>query len=276
MKHCRVLDERDHDLVARLVAADPVTHCFLASRLEAGVLHAAVFGELWGYPIHRPYAVAHVGANLVTAGMDAEAQDAFIEDLGRRRPFVAMVGPADETLGMWRKLCRRWGDAYRRVRLIRERQLLMATDQYSPVAPDPLVTRVTEEQFPAYYMAAAAMYTEELEEDPRISNPIGYRAYVRSLIDQGRAFAVFHEGEVVFKADLGAVGAGVAQVQGVWVARRARGRGLSVPAMATVTNAIIDQRLIASLYVNDFNAPAVASYRHCGYQEVGALASVLY
>ena len=80
----------------------------------------------------------------------------------------------------------------------------------------------------------------------------------------------------MFKADLGAVTATVAQVQGVWVAPRLRGRGLSVPAMAAVTNAIVEEGRIASLYVNDFNTPAVSCYRSCGYAVVDELASVLY
>ena len=32
----------------------------------------------------------------------------------------------------------------------------------------------------------------------------------------------------------------------------------------------------ASLYVNDFNAPALATYRRCGYTERGVFSTVLY
>ena len=33
---------------------------------------------------------------------------------------------------------------------------------------------------------------------------------------------------------------------------------------------------VISLYVNDFNAPAIASYERLGFVEVGALATVHY
>lgn len=276
MKHCRVLDERDRDLVARIVDTDPVTNCFVASRLDAGVLNPSGPGELWGYPADEPYALLHVGANVVPVNVDARARDAFVADLGRWRNFIAMVGPADVVLDLWRALCARWGDHYEAVRVMRECQLLMATSEPSPVPADPRLRKATPEIFDSYFAGAAAMYTEELEEDPLQTNPIGYRSYVRGLIDNGRAFAVVQDGEVVFKADLGAISPRVAQVQGVWVAPRLRGRGLSVPAMAGVTDAIIASGRTASLYVNSFNAPAVACYRRCGFAEVGTLASVLF
>ena len=57
---------------------------------------------------------------------------------------------------------------------------------------------------------------------------------------------------------------------------RLRGQGLAAPAMAAVTNRIVRAGRTASLYVNDFNAPAIATYRRCGYTERGVFSTVLY
>ncbi|WP_232550145.1 GNAT family N-acetyltransferase [Propioniciclava soli] len=276
MRHCRVLDERDRDRVARIVDADPVVNCFLASRVDAGVLAPGGVGEVWGYPRRNPYALLHLGANCVPVNMDAEARAAFVDDLGRWRNFIAMVGPASDVLGLWHALCERWGESYEAVRVMRPRQLLMARSAASDAPADPRLRLAVADDFDSYFRAAAAMYHEELEEDPLITNPVGYRTYVRSLIEQRRAFTIVEGAEVVFKADLGAMSSRVAQVQGVWVKPELRGRGLSVGGMAGVTDAIVASGRTASLYVNDFNAPAVATYRRCGYAEVGALASVLF
>lgn len=272
----RVLDESDRGLVDRLLGIDPVANCFVASRVEAGVLDPGGVGELWGYPAFAPRALLHVGANLVPVNADAAALDAFAADVGRWRSFVAIVGPVEAVFGLWDRLSDAWPHAYADARVVRERQLLMRCAVPSAVAADPRLRRATAEHFESYFAGAVAMYREELDEDPLAINPVGYRRYVRSLVDGRRGFAIVEDGRVIFKADLGAVSHRVAQVQGVWVAPHLRGRGLSVPAMAGVTNAIVAEGRTASLYVNDFNAPAVACYRRVGYEVVGELATILF
>lgn len=272
----RVLDESDAEAVRALCAADPVGHCFVASRVDAGVLTRGTAGELWGYPAHAPRSLLHVGANCVPVAVDAEARAAFVEDLGRRRPFVSIVGEASQALGLFEALGRRWGGTYAHSRLVRPRQPLMVARHPGPVEPDPRVEPASLRWFDSYFDGAVAMYTEELGESPLLTNPAGYRHHVRTLITSGRAFAVVDGDQVVFKADVGAVGGGVAQVQGVWVRPSHRGRGLAAPAMAAVTNLLLARGLVVSLYVNDFNAPALATYRRCGYETVGTFASVLY
>ena len=272
----RVLDESDRGLVERLLGADPVANCFVASRVEAGVLDALGVGELWGWPAYAPRALLHVGANLVPVNVDDEALDIFAADIGRWRSFVAIVGAVEHAFGLWDRLAAEWPHAYANARVVRERQLLMSCATPAAVPADPRLRRATLVDFDSYFAGAVAMYREELEEDPLATNPVGYRRYVRSLVDGRRGFAVVEDGRVIFKADLGAVSQQVAQVQGVWVAPELRGRGLSVPAMAGVTNAIVADGRIASLYVNDFNAPAIACYRRVGYEVVGELATILF
>lgn len=272
----RVLDEGDRPVVQRLLDTDPVGHCFVASRVDAGVLRADGAGELWGYPAHAPRSLLHVGANVFPVNADDEALDAFALDLGRWRSFVALVGPVPAAFGLWNRLVDAWPEVYDRARVVRARQLLMSCAEPSGVEPDPRVRLASASDFASYLQAAAHMYREELEEDPLATNPGSYRAHVRSLVERGLAYAIVEDGRVIFKADLGAVSARVAQVQGVWVRPDLRGRGVSAPAMAAVTTAIIEQGRVASLYVNDFNAPAIASYRRVGYEVVGELASVLF
>ena len=141
----------------------------------------------------------------------------------------------------------------------------------SPI--DPAVRRARPDEVDLVMPAAAAMFTEEIGYPPYWGSGTAYRQGIAGLIARGHTFVRVEDGEVVFKADVGSVGLGVAQIQGVWVApglaragaRRAGdgggGRDGDRPTIAPV----------ATLYVNDFNAPARATYRGVGFTEVGQL-----
>ena len=79
------------------------------------------------------------------------------------------------------------------------------------------------------------------------------------------------------KAEVGAVSRDACQLQGVWVHPKLRGRGLSVPAMAAVVrHCLRDHADVVSLYVNDYNTRARATYASVGFSEVGTFATVLF
>ena len=146
------------------------------------------------------------------------------------------------------------------------------------VPPDPLVRRVRPDEIDILWPACVAMFTEEVGVSPTIGDGgASYRARLEQLIRSGRAFARIEGGEVIFKAEIGAVTPQACQVQGVWVRPRSRGQGLAAPGMAAVVvEAARSIAPLVSLYVNDFNTPARAAYRRVGFTEIGQLMSVLF
>jgi predicted GNAT family acetyltransferase len=100
---------------------------------------------------------------------------------------------------------------------------------------------------------------------------------VEELVALGRAFARIEDGRVVFKAEIGAATSEVCQVQGVWVQPSLRGQGMGTAGTASVVNlAREDVAPVVSLYVNDYNRSARASYERVGFRQVGTFASVLF
>jgi predicted GNAT family acetyltransferase len=90
-------------------------------------------------------------------------------------------------------------------------------------------------------------------------------------------FARIEDGEVVFKAEVGAATPHACQVQGVWVHPDRRGAGLAAPAMAAVVEQVL--RTIApvvTLYVNEHNTPARAVYDRVGFQRTATFTTVLF
>jgi predicted GNAT family acetyltransferase len=100
---------------------------------------------------------------------------------------------------------------------------------------------------------------------------------VTELVRARRAYAKIVDHEVVFKAELAVVTRHTAQVQGVWVAPKWRGRGYAAPAMAAVVrDALRRVAPTVSLYVNAYNAPARTVYARCGFRSAGTFATILF
>ena len=274
----RLLDDRDVPSVRAALAADPVMSCMVAARIENGGLDPwRLGGELWGFadgPQGGLDGLCFSGANLVPLCGGPSAIRAFADRAARRaRCCSSMVGPVDQVLGLWSELGESWGPA-REERL--NQPLLMLADEPG-VPADPLVKPVRPDELESYLPAAVAMFTEEVGVDPRLPDGgAGYRSRVMELIAAGRAFARFESGEVVFKAEIGAMSATVGQIQGVWVHPDWRGHGLAACATAAVVARLQQMGRVASLYVNSYNQPARAAYRRVGFTQVGCFATVLF
>lgn len=272
----RVLTAADLPALRPLLDRDPVANCFVASRVEAAGLDPWRLGaELWGFGGGRLEAACFAGANLVPVG-DAPAGLAAFADRARRqgRRCSSIVGPAASVAALWERLEPHWGPA----RDVRASQPLLSTARPPAVPADPRVRRVGLAELDLLMPACVAMFTEEVGTSPLGSdNGAAYRARVRDLVLGGRAFARIEGGEVLFKAELGAVSARACQVQGVWVAPAHRGRGLGTAGTAAVvTEALRSVAPVVSLYVNDFNRPARRAYERVGFDNVGTFSSVLF
>jgi uncharacterized protein len=273
----RLLNDRDLGDVLELCDRDPVVNVFVSSRVrEAGLDPVRLGGQMWGYlPGGRLTSACYAGANLVPVAANQAAATAFAGRArlqGRR--CSSIVGPAGAVAHMWDLLRPYWGAP----REIRGAQPVMAISGPPRAAPDPWLRRVRPDELDVLLPASIAMFTEEVGVSPL--GPDGgaaYRARVAELIALGRAFARIEDGQVMFKAEIGAVTPYACQVQGVWVRPDLRGRGLAVAGMAAlVQEALRSVAPVVSLYVNDFNTPARAVYRKVGFTELATLASVLF
>jgi uncharacterized protein len=274
----RVLGRADLPAAIRILSHRPVENVFVASRVRSAGLEPASLGcPVWGYERDGALrALCHAGSNLVPVNADQDAVAAWPEFAGPQRMCASIIGPSDVAMDLWRRLAERWGQPWAQTRDVRPHQPIMSISTAPSVAPDPRVQRVTLDQWEAYTDAAVKMYTEEIGVSPVLGNPSGYRFYVRQLITSGRAFGIFDGRRVIFKADLGSVSSSVCQVQGVWLDPALRGRGLAAPAMAAVVQLARTVVPTVSLYVNDYNRPARATYARVGFQTVGEFATVHY
>lgn len=273
----RALGTADREAALELCALDPPAGVYVAARIgEVDLDHSR--GVVLGYfPQGHLTAICWASSNVVLVNCDEQAAQAFARSVRRNQyRYSSIFGPRDAVNSMWLELEGSWRSPIDR----RDPQLLMAFPPGQPlgVAPDQRVREAASAELNILVPAAAAMFEEEIGYSP-FNDPVGRRGYrntIRTLIARGHSFVLVEDERVLFKADIGSVGAGAAQIQGVWVDPGERGRGIAAPAMAAVVQLAAQVAPLVTLYVNDYNRPAVATYERVGFQTVGAFATILF
>ena len=273
----RVLGGGDTGQLLALAHRDAVANVFILSHLEvAGTASptaggASILGVFDGNTL---LGACWAGANLVPIELapDLAGLVAMAAHRSGRR-YASIFGPAETVLAIYSALEQLGQVAHE----VRNHQPLLTISGPPAVRPEPALGFGQLADFDKILPACAAMFEEEVGYSPYLGGREYYSRRVRSLVRQGHSLVhVNAEGQVVFKAELGAVTQEVTQVQGVWMNPEFRGQGLSAGYMAAVV--VLAQTLapVTSLYVNDFNSKARATYDRVGFRQVGTFATVLF
>jgi predicted GNAT family acetyltransferase len=263
----RPLGRNDEAVALEALDRSPVRDVFIASRiLHDGALSSLGPSPLWGaFDDGRLVGLLHVGPNLVPATDDEGACEALAAAAGGLYPTRMVVGERVTVELLWSIV----GPSYPSPREVRRRQFVYAVEP-DQLAGGPrsgqgtarLAERSDEDQV---LKLSAAMYTEEMGENPMARDPDGYRRRVRMLISRGWTYAHDAGGKLQFKMDVGCASHRTAQIQGVYVPPALRGHGVGTTAMSACCHLALSRHPNLSLYVNDFNAPAVALYERIGF-----------
>ncbi len=272
----RSLTRADVDDALDLCSRNPAAHVFVAARLLESVASGSLDSALGVRDDGRLSSICWASANVVPVETDAASRAMFAERIRRWRGRVAsLLGPRDEVVDLWSALEPHWGAP----RATRAHQPLLSTSTPPSalgIEPDLRVRPARADEVDLVLPAAVHMFTAEIGYRPYTGSPRGYRASLASLIARGHTYVVVEDGEVVFKTDIGSLALGCAQLQGVWLAPRLRGQGLAVPMLASVMEQVMaGPAPTVSLYVNDFNAAALATYERLGFVTVGDFSTVL-
>jgi predicted GNAT family acetyltransferase len=274
----RAVDAHSLEQVNIFIEQDPVRHCFLAARLEQGrqSRFRPSYPDLLGYfDDGNLKSLLMTGANVVPVNTSLIARQEFAAVLNRSgRRSSSIVGPAEEVLDLWGRVSDNWGPA----RQVRANQPVLTIRGNSAKEIDHDVRYSNHSDLEDLLPACIAMFTEEVGISPTANGGASaYRNRISELVLGRRSFVKYVDSELVFKAEVGTIGAGVAQIQGVWVKPEYRGSGISVPAMAAVIKFVLaDMAPVVSLYVNDYNEVALRTYLSVGFEQVDTFATVLF
>lgn len=273
----RILGPDDVDTALDLCARDPAANVFVASRILDGGLGQGSTAAYGWFDGGRLEALVWTIANVVPVGTTPASWPVLASQVRKvRRRCASFLGPRDEVMGLWQHT----RHDFPQPRAVRAAQPLMGTrtpPSQLGIDLDPRVRPATVDEVDIVLPAAEHMFTAEIGYRPYTGSSTFYRDSIWRLIRGGRTYVVVERGRVVFKADVGSVGLGAMQIQGVWVAPELRGRGLAAGFMAaTVEQAMVDHAPFATLYVNDFNTPAIATYERIGMERLGTFSTILF
>ncbi len=216
--------------------------------------------------------VAYFGRQLAVSG-DLEAIDAFAERAKRHRGERMIIGPRDAVRALWDRV-HSW---HAPPRLVRDRQLVMAIDREHLLPYEKVVTgrHARMDEWTVVADASAQMIAQELDYDPRRSGA-DFAANVRQMIDRRLWWVGESYARLCFFCNIGPWCRRTAQLQGIWTPPELRGKGLATAALGAICDRLLEVTPTLSLYVNDFNKPAIALYRRVGFDHVGDYQTLLF
>ena len=268
----RLLSDEDLRGALEFLQRDPLINVYLISRLLEERMLAATQMVVIRFN-GAIVLVASLATNIVLAGEPSTPQDithtavALVADriLTRMLPVRAIISPAVLVEALWTQLRSRL-DPPTVVRLNQPVYALRKRLDY----PDLIEARYsTTRDLDQLVPACAAMHREEVGIDPLERDAVGYRERIRELIEKKRSVVLLREGLIGAKCEYSAVTADAVQLMGVWTNPRFRRLGLARELLEEVCGHVLRKGKVVTLFVNDFNLPAVSLYESLGFQRIG-------
>ena len=271
----------DDDVPAALafLRRDPLINVYLISRLlEERFAAAAQMVEI-RYN-RETVLMASLATNVVLAsdpGAAHEVTDAAIavvadRILTRALPVRAIISPASLVELLWNRLRPRL-DPPAVVRMNQPIYAIRGRLDY----PDLREARyAVPRDLEALVPSCAAMHKEEVGIDPMERDAAGYRERIRELVDKQRSVIRVVDGIIAAKCEYSAMTSDAVQLMGVWTHPRFRRRGHSRALLREVCGHLARRGRIVTLFVNDFNLPAIALYESLGFQRIGVNRALIW
>ena len=268
----KTLTDSDVPAALSFLERDPLINVYLISRLLED--RAASAAQMVEVRYNRAIVlVASLATNVVLAGDPDTPADVTNAAVGivaermitRMMPVRAIISPAPLVEVLWNSVKDRL-DPPTVVRMNQPIYAIRGRLDYPDLRESAYSTL---RDLDALVPACAAMHAEEVGIDPLERDAAGYRERVRELIEKRRSVIRKAQGMIVSKCEYSAVTPQCVQLMGVWTNPRARRHGHARELLREVCGHLARKGKTVTLFVNDFNAPAIALYESLGFTRIG-------
>jgi predicted GNAT family acetyltransferase len=275
----RSLSDDDAGSALAFLRRDPLINVYLISRLlEERYVSATQTVEV---RYNRDIVlVASLATNVVMAGdRDAapeinDAATAIVAEriLTRMLPVRAIISPASLVDALWKRLASQL-DPPTVVRMSQPVYAISGRFDF----PDLKESRFsTLRDLDSLVPACAAMHKEEVGIDPLERDAVGYRERIRELVEKKRSILRLYNGRIAAKCEFSAVTPEAVQLMGVWTDPALRRRGFGRALLREVCGHLARKGKSVTLFVNDFNRPAIALYESLGFRQIGVNRALIW
>lgn len=266
------LGDADAPAALRFLERDPLINVYLISRLledrsvsAAQMVEVRYNGEI--------VLIASLATNVVLAGDPETPQDitnaaiSIISErmLTRMMPVRAIISPAPLVEALWTRVKERLEPPT----VVRMNQPIYAIRGRLDYPDLKESSYSSMRDLDALVPACAAMHAEEVGIDPLERDAAGYRDRVRELIEKKRSVIRRAQGVIAAKCEYSAVTPQCVQLMGVWTNPRVRRQGYARALLREVCGHLARKGKTVTLFVNDFNAPAITLYESLGFYRIG-------
>jgi ribosomal protein S18 acetylase RimI-like enzyme len=274
------LGPRDVPEVLSFLEDDPVLNVYLIALVLRDAL-ARPHDTWWGARRDgRLTAILYLGAHsgaVLPAGDDLEAHRALGRAAREEKPpapsRIQLIGPREVVAAL-----REHYPGPRATARLERAQVYLVLERApgGPGALAPELRTARREDYAFLYHAGADLRTEELLEDPRAVDPVAFARRVEEECRDGWTWILRDSRGLSFRAGVSALTSEAAQVSGVYVPPALRGQGIATRALGELCARLLQRSRVVCLFVNDFNAPALALYRRLGFRQLSAWTSVFF
>ncbi len=146
---------------------------------------------------------------------------------------------------------------------------LRRNEQFQPRQDVPELRLARPEDLESIVRAQAAMAVETSGVNPLQKDPIGFRQRYLRRIDKNRVWVLMKDRRLIFKLDVITETPDATYIEGVYVTREERGKGVGQSCLAAVGRKLLERTKAIHLFVESENTRTIAFYLKLGFDIAG-------